>query len=47
MSEVQGLLNCCKTSGSEDKVMRSCQSMIVMRQLSQQQSLGTEDLKVK
>ena len=46
MSEVQGLLNCCKTSGSEDKVMRSCQSMIVMRQLSQQQSLGSEDLKV-
>ena len=46
MSEVQSLLNCCQTSGSEDKVMRSCQSMIVMRQLSQQQSLGSEDLKV-
>ena len=45
MSEVQGLLNCCHPSEAQDKV-RSCQSMIVMRQLSQQHSLGSEDLKV-
>ena len=47
MSESQGLLNCCQPSDSEVKVMRSCESKIVMRQLSQQQSLGSEDLKVK
>ena len=47
MSESQGLLNCCQPSDSEVKVMRSCESKIVMRQLTQQQSLGSEDLKVK
>ena len=45
MSEVQGLLNCCHPSEAQVKV-RSCQSMIVMRQLSEQHSLSSEDLKV-
>ena len=36
------LFQCCNSSQNK---IRSCQSMIIMKQLSQQDSLGTDDLK--